>query len=541
MGQTFKQSSRPGANAAASTAPTPAPADAPRAATRRHASEAAPADVPGPREIRTIYLALMVVIGLGTLDQSIVATALPRIMSELGEIAQSSWIVTAYVLSSTTSMPLYGKLSDQFGRKRVMCTAVTVFLIGSLLCGLSTSLSQLIAARVVQGLGAGALLPLSQTIIADLIPPSQRGRKQSGIAAVFAATSVIGPLLGGVLTDALSWHWIFLINLPIGGAALYNLARRLRGGHSGAAQRIDYAGALLMASTVTAFLLVLSLGGSAWPWRSAQVFGTGAVGVVLCLVLRWHLRRTEAPILPLGLFDNRVFDIACIVMSLTFMGLFGATLFLPMFAQIVTGAGATQAGLLMVPLMLGAVIASMVSGRILSRVGRYKPSQIAGLSTAAVAFAWLAWAVATGCGNVVIVPCVFMLGIGLGFVMPNMTVAVQNALPAGQRGVGTAMLTFFRSLGGLVGIAGSSAIIASQLPATDVAMHAAVAGHALPALLEQATALRAQAYRGAIAETFAVGSALLVLALLVLTRLPELPLVDRTDAAPTRRGPPTHE
>ncbi|ABC34240.1 MFS transporter [Burkholderia thailandensis] len=537
-----KESARPPARHALRRIPD-APADpASACASKPAAGDRQPVHAPpSAREVRTIYWALMVVIGLGTLDQSIVATALPRIMSDLGDIAKSSWIVTAYVLSSTTSMPLYGKLSDQFGRKRMILIAVAVFLVGSLLCGLSRSLTELIAARVVQGLGAGAFLPLSQAIIADLIPPAQRGHKQGGIAAVFAATSVMGPLLGGVITDALSWHWIFLLNLPVGGAALYNIVRKLRPGRPGGAQRIDYLGSLLMTAAVTAFLLVLSLGGSAWPWHSPQVYGSAGAGLVLTAALLAHLRRTAAPILPPTLFDNTVFNIACIVMSLTFMGLFGATLFLPLFSQLVSGTGATESGLLMVPLMLGAVISSVMGGRILARIGRYKPTQVAGLSTAIVAFALLAWSISARLSYWFIEPCVFMLGIGLGLVMPNMTVAVQNALPVAQRGVGTAMLTFFRSLGGLVGIAGSSAIIASQLPATEAAARTALAGHHLSGSLHQAAGGLADIYRSSIAETFAVGSAIVALALVVLLRLPELALVDRDDAPPDAQGVPAHD
>ncbi|WP_323119918.1 MDR family MFS transporter [Burkholderia alba] len=480
---------------------------------------------PSRGEIRTIYWALMVVIGLGTLDQSIVATALPRIMSDLGGIAQSSWIVTAYVLASTTAMPLYGKLSDQFGRKRMICIAVVIFLVGSLLCGMSRHLADLIVSRVIQGLGAGAFLPLSQAIIADLIPPARRGQKQGGIAAVFAATSVMGPLLGGVITDALSWHWIFFINLPVGGVAMYSIVRKLRHARPGGAQKIDYLGSLTMTAAVTAFLLVLSLGGSVWPWRSPQVAGLIGAGLGLAVLLVFHLRRTPSPIIPPSLFDNTVFNVACVVMSLTFMGLFGATIFLPLFSQLVTGTGATQSGLLMVPLMLGAVIASVMSGRILMRVGRYKPAQMAGLATAFVAFALLAWTIETGRSYWYIEPCVFMLGIGLGLVMPNMTVAVQNALPVAQRGVGTAMLTFFRSLGGLAGIAGSSAFIAHRLQSAGTTAHSALVGQHVVGSIPQAFGAQADIYRSAIAGTFAAGSVIVALGFVVLLLLPELPLV----------------
>ena len=476
-------------------------------------------------EVRTIYWALMVVIGLGTLDQSIVATALPSIMSDFGGIAKSSWIVTAYVLSSTISMPLYGKLSDQYGRKLMICIAVVIFLVGSVLCGMSGNLTELIISRTLQGLGAGGFLPLSQIIIADLIPPAQRGRKLGAIAAVYAATSVIGPLLGGVITEALSWHWIFYINIPVSGAALYSIIRTLSHTRPGGSQKIDYVGSLLITSAVTVFLLVLSLGGSAWPWGSSQIFEMIIIDLLLALLLIIHLRRAPAPIIPPSLFRNAVFNIACIVMSLTFMGLFGASIFLPLFLQIVTGAEPMESGLLTMPLMLGAVISSVMSGRILMRFGRYKPSQLVGLGTAFVAFALLAWAIKTGRSYWDIEPCVFILGIGLGLVMPNMTVAVQNALPFEQRGVGTAMLTFFRSLGGLVGVAGSGAIIATQLQMDRITMQASLDKQHFVGHIHQMISVHADIYRSAIAGTFAVGSAIIAIAFMVLLLLPEISLV----------------
>lgn len=486
------------------------------------------------REVRTVYWALMIVVGLGTLDQSIVATALPRVMSELGGIAHSSWIVTAYVLASTASMPLYGKLSDQYGRKPMVCIALVTFLIGSLMCGWSGNLTELIVSRIVQGLGAGAFLPLSQTIIADLIPPAQRGSRQGGIAAVYAATSVMGPLLGGAITDALSWHWIFFLNLPLGGVALYAIVKTLRPAPPRGSQTIDYWGSLLMATAVTLFLLVLSLGGSTWPWNSSLVWSLSASAAFLTMLLVLHLRRTAAPVLPPSLFHNKVFNIASIVMSLTFMGLFGASIFLPLYAQMANGAGATESGLLLVPLMLGAVMASVLSGRILQRSGRYKPTQLVGLALAFAAFALVAWGIGTGRSYWCIEPCVFMLGIGLGLVMPNMTVAVQNALPPDQRGVGTAMLTFFRSLGGLIGVAGSSAIIARQLEAAAV-LHASVVGHDLVGVVRQTMGAEAAIYRSAIAETFAIGSVFMAIAFMVLLLLPEIALEEHAEGKPAPR------
>ena len=459
-----------------------------------------------PREIRAVFIGLMIVLGLGALDQSIVSTALPRIVSDLGGMARLTWVVTAYVLASTSVMPLYGKLSDQYGRKPMIYVAVVTFLLGSVLCGAAQSLTQLIVFRAVQGLGAGGLLPLSQIIIGDLVPPSARGRKQGLIAAVFAVCSVVGPVLGGVITGLLSWHWIFYVNLPIGAVALAVIAGALRRPHLAQTHRIDYLGAVLLTSCTTAFLLILTLGGTEWPWRSAEVAGLSAVAVVLATAFVAHVRRVQEPLLPLELFRNRLFVVACAVLGFTFMGLLGASVFFPLFFQIVMGVSPAYSGLLTGPLMIGVVISSLVNGRILMRSGRYKPAQLTGLSVAVAAFATLAWGAATAQPFSVIEPSMFALGLGLGLVMPTMTIAVQNALPATHRGVGTATLAFFRSLGGLVGVTASGAILAYQLQA--------VAGGAPSVTV----------YRNAIALTFMSGVCIVGMALVTLLFLPELPL-----------------
>ncbi|MET1027760.1 MAG: MDR family MFS transporter [Dongiaceae bacterium] len=509
---------------------------------------AAAAVVPSPREIRAVFIGLMIVLGLSAIDQSIVATALPRIVGDLGGASHLSWVVTAYVLASTSVMPLYGKLSDQYGRKPMLYVAIITFLVGSALSGAAQSLTQLIIFRAIQGLGAGGLLPLSQIIIGDLVPPAERGRKQGAIAAVFAVCSVIGPVLGGVITDLLSWHWIFYVNLPVGAVALLAIAKALHRRYRSRAQQIDYLGSVLLTASTTALLLVLALGGSEWPWASPQVFGFSAAGVLLGLIFVWHVRRVPEPVLPLDLFHNRLFVVACAVMGLTFMGLLGASVFFPLFFQIVMGVTPAHSGFLTGPLMVGIVIASIFNGRVLLRSGRYKPVQVGGLSLAVAAFAVLAWAIAAAQGFAVIEPTVFLLGLGLGLVMPNMTIAVQNALPVAHRGVGTATLAFFRSLGGLVGVTGAGAILSQQLhqagqgSAGQGAAGQGAAGVDPSALadigIQQITALSPAAqeaaiaiYRHAIAMTFATGACIVAVALILLLFLPELPLAgDQTQA-----------
>jgi EmrB/QacA subfamily drug resistance transporter len=491
-----------------------------------------PSDEPTKREIRAVFIGLMIVLGLGAIDQSIVATALPRIVGDLGGVTHLSWVVTAYVLASTITMPLYGKLSDQYGRKPLIYAAILIFLLGSVLSGAAQSLLQLIIFRAIQGIGAGGLLPLSQIIIGDLVPPTQRGRNQGAIVAVFAVCSVIGPVLGGVITDLLSWHWIFYVNLPVGAVALVAIARSLRRSHPTRARQIDYLGALLLTICTTTFLLILALGGSQWPWLSPQIEGLFAATVLVAVLFVLHVRRVPEPVLPLDLIDNRVFVVGSTVMALTFMGMLGASLFFPLFFQIVMGVSASHSGFLTGPLMVGVVISSVFNGRVLLRSGRYKRAQIVGLAVAVAAFAVLAWSIATAQGFAVIEPAIFILGLGLGLVMPNMTIAVQNALPAAHRGVGTATLAFFRSLGGLIGVTGAGAILAWQLHmATRPSGSLSEGG--LPQLASQAQAAAIPIYRHAIATTFSVGACIVAIALVVVLFLPELPL--RAHRAPTDR------
>lgn len=500
-----------------------------------------PGDEPTKREIRDVFIGLMIVLGLGAIDQSIVATALPRIVGELGGVTRLSWVVTAYVLASTATMPLYGKLSDQYGRKPMLYAAILIFLAGSALSGAAHSLLQLIVFRAVQGVGAGGLLPLAQIIIGDLVPPAQRGRRQGAIVAVFAVCSVIGPMLGGLITDLLSWHWIFYVNLPIGAVSLAVIARALRRPQQTHRRRIDYLGAVLLTAATTALLLVLALGGTEWPWDSPEVAASAGAAFVLGSIFVLHVRRAAEPVLPPELFANRLFVVASAVLALTFMGMLGASLFFPLFFQLVMGVSASNSGFLTGPLMVGVVISSVVNGRVLLRSGRYKRTQIVGLAAAVAAFAALAWGVATAQALTAIEPAVFALGLGLGLVMPNMTIAVQNALPTAHRGVGTATLAFFRSLGGLVGVAGAGAILSLQLRAAGAGQMGT--GALKPDGLMQAAALSPAArealvavYRHAIATVFSTGVCIVAVALVTIFFLPELPL--RASHAPAEPGTP---
>jgi len=467
------------------------------------------------KEIRAIYMGLVIMIGLAALDQSIVATALPRIVSDLGGMAHLSWVVTAYMLASTATMPLYGKLSDQYGRKPLLYTAIITFLIGSALCGLAQNMAELIVFRAIQGMGAGGFLPLAQIVIGDLIPPAERGKRQGSIAAVYAVTSVLGPVVGGLLTSWLSWHWIFYVNLPMGALALYVISKSLHHTSPHREHKIDYLGSVLLTGGVTAALLVLALGGTQWPWNSDEVKYLTALAVALTAALLWHVRRVPEPVLPPDLFHNRVFNVASVVLALTFVGMMGSSVFFPLLFQMVMGVSPANSGLLTMPMMVGLVIASSFNGRVLARSGgRYKPAQTVGLSLATLSFAVLAWGIAHSAGYLVLEPAIFVLGAGLGLVMPNMTMAVQNALPATRRGVGTAMLAFFRSLGGLIGVTGSGAILAQRL---------------------HGQAATADIYRHAIASIFTTGTVLVGLGLLMLMFLPELPMGQQAPQAVGKR------
>src|SRR5215470_8162184 len=415
------------------------------------------------REFRTVMAGLLMVLSLASLDQNIVATALPGIVSELGGLAHLSWVVTAFLVASTATTPLYGKLSDIYGRRALFFVAVGVFLAGSVLCGLAQNMGQLIAFRAVQGLGAGGLITLAQTTVGDLLAPRERGRYQGLFTAVFAACSVAGPLLGGFITDALSWRWIFYINLPIGAVALFLIATVLRKPNQVINHRIDFEGAALMVGGTVFAILVLTLDTSREAWTRPAPWAEAALVVVCFGLLAWRERHAEEPILPPRLFRDRVFVIGATVMALTAVALFGAIIFLPLFFQLVLGAAASRAGLMLSPLMGGVIVASVVGGRLLSRTGRYKFLPVTGLSVACVAFVLLAWLALSG-GTVLPLELALVgLGLGLGLVMPNLTTAIQNAVPQQDLGVATSAASFFRSLGGALGVALSGAWMTARL------------------------------------------------------------------------------
>lgn len=486
---------------------------------------------PSKKEVWLVFSGLLLALVLAALDQNIVATALPIIVTDLGGLEHLSWVVTAFMLTSTTTTPLYGKLSDLFGRRPLFVVSITLFLVGSALCGLAHSMLQLILFRGLQGLGAGGLMTLAQTTIADLIPPRERGRYQGLFGAVFAGCSVAGPLLGGFLTDQLSWRWIFYVNIPIGALALVlilvGLKPRARRGHP----NIDYKGALLLTAGTSCLLLALSWGGTVYAWNSSVIGLLGSLVVVFYLLLSWQEHRSREPILSPCLFHNRIFLVGVSVIFLTGTALFSALVFMPMFFQLVLGQTPTRSGLLMAPMMAGVIISSVVSGRLVSHFGRYKAITLGGLATASLSFGYLFWTAHQRAPIAEMEVGIVLMGLSLGMVMPNLTVAIQNAVERENIGAATSASGFFRALGGSLGAAVAGALlnfgVQRSLGDVDPDQVRELIGHASTEAATVAGSHAAQlveAYRQAVAYNFLLGLVLSVVALLLLMRLEERPL-----------------
>ncbi|KAB2972501.1 MFS transporter [Streptomyces sp. SS1-1] len=406
--------------------------------------------------------ALLLGMLLAALDQTIVSTALPTIVSDLGGLEHLSWVVTAYLLASTAATPLWGKLGDQYGRKRLYQIAIVIFLVGSALCGMAQDMTQLIAFRALQGLGGGGLIVLSMAIVGDIVPPRERGRYQGLFGAVFGATSVLGPLLGGVFTEHLSWRWVFYVNLPVGVVALAVIAVVLHIPRRGTKHVIDYLGTLLIAAVATGLVLVASLGGTTWAWGSAQIVGLAVASVVLGLVFVAVERRAAEPVLPLKLFRVRTFTLSAVISFIVGFAMFGAMTYLPTFLQVVQGISPTLSGVHMLPMVAGMLLSSTGSGQIVSRTGRWKVFPIAGTGVTALGLLLL-HQLDTGTSTALMSVYFFVFGLGLGLVMQVLVLIVQNAVPYEDLGVATSGATFFRSIGASFGVAIFGTIFANRL------------------------------------------------------------------------------
>ena len=472
------------------------------------------------QRVRLIFGALILVILLASLDQTIVSTALPTIVGDLGGLQHLSWVVTAYLLASTVTGPLYGKFGDLYGRKGTLQTAIVIFLVGSALCGIAQNMPELIAFRGLQGLGAGGLLTTSI------------GRYQGLFGAVFGVSTVVGPLLGGFFVDHLSWRWIFYVNLPIGAAAFVVIGTVFHTRTERVEHAVDYLGAALLAGSLTSIVLFTSLGGTTFAWGAPESIALIVLGVALLAAFLLAERRAAEPILPLELFRNRIFSVCSAIGFIIGLALFGSVTYLPLFLQIVKGRSPTSSGLQLTPMMGGLLVTSIVSGRLISRFGRYKPFPVVGTAVMAVGMGLLAQ---LNLHSSVLDAALYMLvlGLGLGMVMQVLVLAVQNAVDYRNMGVATSGSLLFRQIGGSVGIAIFGAIFANHLQshlASLLPRGAHAPKNVSPQVVQHLPPAMHEAYARSVAESlhpvFVVAALITIFAFLLTWLLREVPLRD---------------
>jgi EmrB/QacA subfamily drug resistance transporter len=493
------------------------------------------------RHILLVVSGLMLVLLLAALDQTIVSTALPTIVGDLGGLNHLSWVVTAYLLAVTVVTPLYGKLGDQYGRKIVLQSALVLFLIGSALCGAAQDMTQLVAFRAVQGLGGGGLMVTAMAAIGDVVSPRERGRYMGLFGAVFGVASVIGPLIGGFFTSHLSWRWIFYINLPLGAAALVALAFTLPSAGERHAHKVDYLGTVLLAIGLSAIVLLTTLGGNTYDWGSSQIVGLGVIGIIALVAFWFAEKRAAEPILPPSLWHNSVFRVTSAIGFVVGFALFGSLTFLPLYQQVVRGLSPTESGLALLPVMAGVLTASIGSGQLITRTGRYKHFPILGTALATAALVLFS---RLGARTGVFEAGVYMLilGLGLGFTMQVLVLAVQNAVPYEMLGVATSGATLFRSMGGALGTAILGAVfstrlgdlLADKLPAGP-ASAAVEGGSANPAQLERLPAAIRASYIDSFTDSldlvFIVAAVVMAVAFVLAWMLEERPLRKTVETA----------
>ncbi len=484
------------------------------------------------RRIRLVFTGLAVTILLASLDQTIMSSALPTIVGELGGVEDLSWVITAYILAATIVMPVYGRLGDLIGRKSMFLSAIGIFLVGSVVAGSASSMEWLIAGRFVQGLGGGGLIVTAQAIVADIIPARDRGRYMGVLGGVFAVSSVAGPLLGGLFTDVVGWRWCFWINLPVGGAALVVAALALSPSPATVRRpRLDYPGMALLAVAVTCLVLFSSWGGTRYPWGSPMILGLVTATVVASGLFVLVERRAAEPVIPLGLFANRTVVLATAAGLLLGVGMFAAVAYLPTFLQMVGGHGATASGLLMLPMMAALLVSSIVSGRIISTTGRYKVFPLVGMAVAALGLVLLS-SMDAGTGEVAVMLYMAVLGVGIGLCMQVLVLVVQNAVPHALVGTATAANNFFREIGAALGTAVVGAVFAARLAEQFAVQVGATAGidasSVTPALVHQlpdaARAPIVDAYAEALAPIFGYLVPLFLAGLVLVALIPALPL-----------------
>ena len=493
---------------------------------------AASGAVQGASSVRLVIASVAVLLLLAALDQTIVSTALPTIVADLGGLDHLSWVVTAYILASTIVAPLYGKLGDLYGRRRMVIVSVSIFLLGSILCGMAQSMTFLIGARAIQGLGGGGLFVLALSIIADVLPPESRGRVQGVFAGVFGVSSVIGPLIGGWFVEVASWHWIFYVNLPFGLAALAGFIWGFHAPTERVAHEIDYAGAGFLSLSLGSLILVTSLGGRSFGWTDGPSFGLITLAVVALLAFLWVESRADEPVLPLGLFRNNVFNITSAIGFVSGAMMFGTVTFMPVWLQMARGATPTESGWQMIPLTMGILASSTVAGRYMGRTGRYRILPRVGLAIAAFGMAVLTQLDPAMPGPL-IWAALLAIGAGMGTIFPVVTTAVQNTVPRQQIGTATAAGLMFRQVGGSVAVAAYGAIFAAGMAASlgaagNGAVHVAELGPKMMASLDAADkALVGQAVSGSLHPVFWISLVLVAIGFVLTFVLEEVPLVNR--------------
>ncbi len=502
------------------------------------------------RRVLAIIGALMLGMFLAALDQTIVSTALPTIVADLHGASHLAWIVVAYLLTATVSTPLWGKLGDQYGRKFFFQAAIVIFLCGSALSGLSQNMTELIAFRAIQGLGGGGLMVGAQAIVGDVVSPRERGRYQGLFGAVFGVASVIGPLLGGIFVDQLSWHWIFYVNIPIGAVALGVVATQVPGNLRRVHHVIDYLGTAVLMLSASCLVLFTSLGGTTYPWGSPTIIGLGVAGALLLGIFALVERGATEPVLPLHLFSIRAFSVVSLVGFIVGFAMFGAITYLPVFFQIVHGESPTTSGLQLLPLLVGLIICSTGSGIVISKTGRYRIFPIVGTALITVALLLLSQ-VEIETSLIVSALYMFLLGVGLGCVMQVLVLIAQNAVPYPELGVATSGATFFRSIGGCFGAAIFGAIFSNVLVG-NLVMHLGTAklppglssSSITPAILDKLPQAVhhavAAAYAESIQTVFMIAAPIGFIAFLASWLIPQMelrkgvgPSLDPPEAAPT--------
>jgi EmrB/QacA subfamily drug resistance transporter len=483
--------------------------------------------------LRLVIGSVAVLLLLAALDQTVVSTALPTIVADLGGLEQLSWVVTSYILASTVVAPLYGKLGDLYGRRLMVFVSVGLFLLGSLLCGIAQSMEFLIFARAVQGLGGGGLFVLALSVVGDVIPPRERGRIQGVFAAVFSLSSVIGPLIGGWFVQVASWHWIFLINLPLGLLAMAGFAAGFPAMGPRVSHKIDWTGAALLTVCLAALTLVTSLGGHAISWGSPLALTLIAVTLVALALFIATERRAAEPILPMGLFRSNVFRNTSAIGFITGAAIFGAVTFLPLYLQVAKGISPANSGFLLIPMTIGIVASSTLSGIYMGRTGRYRLLPVVGMTLVAVASVGLA-RLDLGTSPITFMAWLTLFGLGLGGIFPVVTTAVQNAVPRDQLGTATAAGVLFRQIGGSLGVAAFGALfvggMAASLATSGVVLPTGVSigpqmALSLPADLQAAVG---GAIVQAISPIYWITAGLALLGLIFALTLTEVPLSSRS-------------